>query len=367
MIGAADPAAARLTIDLDALAHNHAALKREAAGAEVAPVLKADAYGLGAGPIARRLWAEGARRFFVARLAEGEALRAELGPERPAVIGVLDGFTAGAGPRLAAAALTPALLSLPQIAAASAFAAQVGRPLPVILHVDTGMNRQGLSLEDARALALSTDRLRGLDLTLVMSHLGSATDPQSARNGGQLARFLEARALFPGVPASLDASAGSFLGPDYRFEVVRPGVSLFGGGPFERPDGRLKAVVTLTAPIVAIRAIAPGEAIGYGESVRAEAPIRAAVVAAGYADGVIRAAKAGGQAWFAGAKRRLLVVNMDLTVIDIGDAPATVGEHVELLGPNAPLDDLAAAAGTVAHEILTRLSRRAERVYLGGE
>jgi alanine racemase len=359
--------AARLTIDLDALAHNHAVLKAEAAGAEVAPVLKADAYGLGIGPVGRRLWAEGARRFFVARLSEGEALRAHLGPDRPADICILDGFTAGAGPRLAQARLTPVLLSLPQVSAAAAFAAQLGRLLPVVLHVDTGMNRQGLSLDDARALSLATDRLRGLDQTLVMSHLGSASDPQNPRNAKQLQRFLEARLLFPGVPASLAASAGVFLSPDYRFDVVRPGVSLFGGGPLERPDPRFRAVATLTAPILGIRPIKPGEAIGYGDSVTAAAPLRVATVAAGYADGIIRAAKAGGGAWFAGASRRLLVVNMDLSVIDLGDTPATVGEPVELLGPNAPLDDLAAAADTVAHEVLVRLSQRAERIYLGGD
>ena len=119
-MGDPSPAAgqARLTIDLDALVHNHAALCAEAAGAEVAPVLKSDAYGLGAGPIARRLWGEGARSFFVARLAEGETLRAALTPERPATIYVLDGMTQGAGPRLDAADLTPALCSLAQIATA---------------------------------------------------------------------------------------------------------------------------------------------------------------------------------------------------------------------------------------------------------
>ena len=362
-----DPTSARLSVDLEALAHNYAVLKAQAAGVELAPVLKADAYGLGIGPVARRLWAEGARRFFVARLGEGEALRRALGPERPAEICILDGFAAGAGPRLAAAGLTPVLLGLPQVAAASAFAGQLGRPMPVVLHVDTGMNRQGLSLGEARALAQDHERLRGLDVALVMSHLGSAAVPENPRNSHQLRMFLEVRPLFPGARASLAASAGIFLGPSYHFDVVRPGVSLFGGGPLERPDPRLKAVATLTAPVVAIRQVAAGEAIGYGESVRAERPLRVAVAAAGYADGVIRAAKAGGHAWFAGHRRRLLVVNMDLTVIDLGDLPAALGDPVEFLGPNAPLDELAAAAGTVAHEVLVRLSRRADRVYLGGD
>ena len=178
----AEPASTRLTIDLGALTHNHAVLRGQAAGAEVAPVLKADGYGLGAGVIGTRLWDDGARTFFVARLSEGEALRTALTPERPATIHVLDGFTAGSGRRLAAANLTPALSTLPQVSAAQAWAASAGRKLPVALHIDTGMNRQGLAPDEARALVQSTDRLRGLEVGLLMSHLGSAESPKNTRN-----------------------------------------------------------------------------------------------------------------------------------------------------------------------------------------
>jgi len=359
----AEPAVTRLAVDLGALAHNHAVLRSEATGAEVAPVLKADGYGLGAGPLGARLYDEGARSFFVARLSEGEALRTALTPNRPATIYVLDGFTAGSGPRLAAANLTPALSTLPQISAAQAWAG--GGLMPVALHIDTGMNRQGLAPDQARALAQSTDRLSGLDIGLVMSHLGSAESPKNPRNARQLAVFLEVRHLFPQARASLSASAGAFLGPDYRFDMVRPGVSLFGGGPEERPDERLMAVAKLTAPIADIRNLRPGDILGYGDSVRISAPTRVAVVAAGYADGIIRAGKSGGYAWFGGARRRLLIVTMDLLVIELGDAEAAPGDEVELLGPNALLDDLAKASGSVAHEVLVRLSRRAERTYLG--
>ncbi|MGZ6018739.1 MAG: alanine racemase [Phenylobacterium sp.] len=355
-----DPAAARLTIDLEALAENHAVLRAEAAGAEVAPVLKSDGYGLGAAPVGLRLWAEGARSLFVARVAEGEALCCALGPDRAATIYVLDGMTEGAAHRFAAAHLTPVLSSLPQIGMA-----QAAGPMSVALNIDTGMSRQGLNLDEARALVQSTDRLRGLDVGLVMSHLGSAAEPDNFRNYMQLTAFLEARILFPDARASLSASAGIFLGDDYRFDLVRPGISLFGGGPREVPDARFKAVATLTAPILDIRTLRPGDVLGYGESVRIDVATRVAVVAAGYTDGVIRAAKGAGRVWFAGAKRRLLIVNMDILVIEIGDADAALGDHVELLGPNAPLDHLAAAGGTVAHEILVRLSRRAERLYRG--
>jgi len=360
-----EPGGARLTVDLDAIAHNFHVLAAEAGGAEVAPVVKADAYGLGIGPVTRRLWAEGARSFFVARLGEGEALRADLGPDRAATIYILDGFTAGAGPRLAAAHLTPALHSLPQVSAASAWATAHGERLRVALHVDTGMNRQGLTVEEARALARGQGGLKNLDVELIMSHLGSASEPDDPRNAIQLDRFLKVRPEFPDARASLAASAGVFLGPDYRFDQVRPGISLYGGGPLERPDPRLKAVAAFTAPILDIRTVAAGEPVGYGASVRVARPTHVAVVGAGYADGVIRAAKSGGYAWLAGERRRLLVINMDISVIEIGDASVQLGEPVELLGPGALVDDLATAAGTVAHEVLVRISRRAERRYSG--
>lgn len=358
------PDRARLTIDLDALAHNRAVLAAEARGAEVAAVVKADGYGLGAGPVARRLHAEGTRSFFVARTAEGEALRAELGA-REAEIYVLDGLLTGAASRLAAGRLTPVLSTLPQVASALAYAAAHG-PFAVALQVDTGMNRQGLMVEEARAIATAPAGLRGLDVGLLVSHLGSATEPSEPRNPDQLARFTEVRALFPESRASLAASAGAFLGPDYRHDMVRGGVSLFGGGPEERPDPRLKAVATLTAPVLDIRNLRPGDRVGYGANFTAGRPMRVAVLAAGYADGVIRRSMGRGHAWTSGAPRPLLAINMDLTVIDLGDAPVGIGQHVELLGPNALLDDLAAAAGTVAHEVLVRLGSRAERIYLGG-
>lgn len=354
----AEPAQARLTIDLDALAHNLAVVRRDAGEAEVAPVVKADGYGLGAGAVGRRLWAEGVRSFFVAQLGEAEALRAELGPARPATVYVLDGLTDGAGPRLLAAGLTPVLCTPGQITAAQAW---LDRPV-VALQVDTGMNRQGVTPQDAQGLAETPGKLQ---IALVMSHLGSAAEPADDRNLRQLERFRAVRALFPASRASLAAAAGVVLGSEYGFDMVRPGITLYGGGPRERPDPRLRAVATLTAPILDIRELMAGDRIGYGVGFTAPRAMRVAIVAAGYADGVIRAARGRGHAWFGGAPRTLIVVTMDLLVIDLGDAIAKLGDSVELLGPNALLDDLANAADTVAHEVLVRLSRRAQRVYLG--
>jgi alanine racemase len=357
---------ARLSVDLDALAANFATLRTEAAAAEVAPVVKADGYGLGAGPIAQRLWAEGARRFFVARVGEGERLRAVLGPHRPAEILVLDGAPQGAMPRIAEAGLIPVLNTLPQIEEASAFSGSRGR-LPVALHIDTGLNRLGLRVEEAEALAQARDRLSGLELGLVMSHLACGPTLGHPMNRRQLDAFREAAALFPDARRSFANSAGIFLGPDFHFDVVRPGITLYGGGPQERHDPRIAAVATLEAPILQVRTVPPGESVGYDATFTAKAPTRVAIVPLGHADGVLRALGGKGFAWFEGARRPFLgSISMDLVAIDVtGCEAARPGAWIELIGRNALVDDIAAAAGTISYEILVRVSGRAERSYKG--
>ncbi len=362
------PSTARLTIDLDALAHNYAVLVAVAGRAEVAPVVKADAYGLGVGPVARRLWREGARSFFVARLDEGEQLRAELGGTRPAEILVLDGAVAGSMPRLVAARLTPVLSSLPQIEEAAGFTRAHGRQ-PAAIHIDTGMNRLGLRPEEVRPLVESGDRLSGLDLRLVMSHLACSTDPENPMNRRQADLFREASARLPAGRRSLANSGGTFLGSRFLFDIVRPGISLYGGAPFERPDPRIQAVARVEAPILQVRAVPAGESIGYGASFTADRPMRIAIAAAGYADGFLRGSSPAGGVWFDGQRRRLTGrVSMDLVSFDVTDCEAArPGAVVELLGPNAPLDAAAHAAGTAPHELLVRLGDRLGRTYVGAE
>jgi alanine racemase len=360
-------ASARLTVDLDALAANHRLLAREARGAEVAPVVKADGYGMGAAKAACRLWAEGARTFFTARPGGGEALRQALGPDRPATIYVLDGCADGWAERLHAADLVPVLNSLAQIEAWRAFAAGRGA-LRAALHVDTGMNRLGIRPEEAEALVGARDRLDGLTVDLVMSHLACAADPEHPMNARQAGRFREVARLFPNARASLANSAGIFLGEDFLFDLVRPGIALYGGGPREKPDPRIAAVGTVEAEIVQVRSVPPGETVGYGATWTAERPTRVAILAAGYADGVLRACSSPhGKVWFDGALRPIVGrVSMDLIAVDVtGSDQARPGEWVELFGPNLPVDDAAEAAGTLAYELLTRLGPRLDRIYLG--
>ena len=360
------PAEATLTVDLDALAANFATLVREAEGAEVAPVVKADAYGLGVGPVALRLWREGAQRFFVARLSEGAALREALGPARAAAIYVLDGCLDGQAAVLVAHDLTPVLNSTPQVREWTSHAHACGRTLSAALQIDTGLNRLGLRPEEAAALANSVDGLRGTEVDMVLSHLACADDPHNPMNAEQAARFAAIAPMFPGAVTSLGASAGVFLGAPFRGQVVRPGVSLVGGGPFQRPDARIRPVATLDAPIVQVRSVPPGESVGYGAHFTARRPMRVAIAGVGYADGVLRAFDRPRYGWFAGAKRALLGrISMDLIALDVTGCEAWPGARVELFGPNLPVDEAAADAGTIAFELLAGLTPRVSRVYLG--
>jgi len=349
---------ARLTIDLAALARNYAVLRAQAGGAETAAVVKADGYGLGAAEISNRLWEAGARAFFVARLSEGEALRTAL-RGRKAEIFVLDGAIEGSVDRLLDARLTPVLNQETELERWSA-----GGGKRAALHFDTGMNRAGLSDAAPEATSKLVKSL-GLEPRLVMSHLGCASDPAHPRNAAQLKRFALVREAFPETPASLAASAGIYLPADYHFEMVRPGISLYGGGPREVPDDRFAQVAKLEAPVLQLRDLKPGDQVGYGSMFTASEPMRIAVVGAGYADGVQRRTHSSGFAVLAGQTAPYAVVTMDLIAIDVRGVEAPkVGDMVELLGPNVPVDAVAQFSKTVAHECLTRLSYRAERRYV---
>ena len=343
-------APALLTVDLQALAANYRTLER-VGGAPVHPVVKADAYGLGADACAGRLMQEGARTFFVARTREGERLRAALGPT-PGIY-VLDGCLTGQTSRLREADLRPVLNTEAQVA--EWLAAGSGR---CGLQIDTGMNRLGFRPEAAPA------PFEGLDL--VLSHLACADDPSEPMNARQRDAFAKAAARYPGTVRSFANSGGVFLGEDYAFDASRPGICLYGGGPEGRPDDRIQPVATLTAEVLQVRDVPAGESVGYSRGFIAEQPRRIATVAAGYADGVLRSYSPEGRVWVAGETRPIVGrVSMDVCAVDVTDLDAAVGDRVELFGPNRPLDEAAAAAGTVAWELLTSVGPRVQRRHVG--
>ncbi|CAN7210583.1 alanine racemase [Brevundimonas sp. LjRoot202] len=343
-------APATLTVDLNALAANYRTLEA-VGGVPVHPVVKADAYGLGAEACARRLAAEGARTFFVARTREGERLRAALGAG-PAIY-VLDGCLAGRAGRVRDAALRPVLNTGEQLAE---WTAAGGGACGV--QIDTGMNRLGFRPGDAPG------PFPGLDL--VLSHLACADDPAEPMNARQRDAFAAAAERYPGTVRSFANSGGIFLGRDYGFDASRPGICLYGGGPEGRPDARIRPVATLAAEVLQVREVPAGDSVGYSRGFIAEAPRRIATVAAGYADGVLRSYSPRGLVWVGGSLQPIVGrVSMDVCAVDVTGLEVAVGDTAELFGANRMLDDAAATAGTVAWELLTSVGPRVLRRYLG--
>lgn len=364
-----DLAGALLTIDLNALMANWRLLAERAAPAECGAAVKGDAYGLGVAPVARGLWEAGCRSFFVARPKEGEELRTIL---RSATIYVLDGLFSGQAEFYARLDLRPALISHDEAREWAAFGRVYGRKLPCAVHVDTGINRLGFAPDELRALLDDSVTTRDLDITLIMSHLACADEPHHPLNRIQLARFREARALLPGMPASLANSSGIFLGADYCGDLVRPGIALYGGNPVAPAANPMQPVVSLEATVMQIRDIAAGDSVGYGATWTAQRPSRIAVLGAGYKDGVPRALGApasGGPAQVYLAGKRCPVIgriSMDMTAIDVTDVDAERvmrGTRAEILGAHIAIDEVAAWAGTISYELLTRLGNRYARQY----
>lgn len=357
-------AGAVLTIDLDAVVANYRHIQQQVGSAEVAGVVKADAYGLGAVPVSQALAEAGCRKFFVAHLQEALSLRPALAPD--ATLYVLNGLQPGAESIAAETGFTPVLNSLDQIDRWGAIARDLRRPLPAALQFDTGMSRLGLSPQEAAVLVASPDRLTGIDLRLIMSHLACADDLQAPSNPAQSEAFGTFAAQYPEVPRSLDNSGGAFLPRGHR-DVVRAGIALYGGAPQIGRANPMRPVVTLEARIIQTRDVPAGVGVGYGLTSVADHPRRIATIAVGYADGWPRHLGDRGSAFIAG--RRVPIagrVSMDSITLDVtGVDPQHLrpGAPVELLGPHQTIDDVANDAGTISYEILTQLGRRYARRY----
>jgi alanine racemase len=349
--------ATKIHIDLDALVANWRMMQRRVAPAYAAAVVKADAYGLGATQVALALQKAGCNRFYVAWPEEGTTLRREVGPA-PEIL-VFHGVTSDTLDLFQMYALQPVLNHLEQI---DLWKEANVQPRPAALHVDTGMNRLGVSQAHWAAAAGMLPKP-----TRLISHLACG-DETSPANATQLARFNEARTLWPGIPASLSASGGAYLGKDYHFDEVRPGIALYGGGPTPSDGSAPHTVATLTAPILQVRDARKGETVGYGCTWTAQADCQLATIGLGYADGYLRSASNTGQVFVRGEKRRVVGrVSMDLIVIDVTGLSVSPGDEIELLGPNMPISEVASAMGTIDYEILTRLGARLDRRYSGGE
>ena len=359
-----------LTVDLAAIEDNWRALGRRSMPAECAAVVKADAYGCGLEQVGARLAHAGCRTFFVADLQEARRLRAVV-PDQ--AIYVLNGLLPNTPPAYAQINARPVIGSLLELAEWDAFCAAQDWRGGAALHVDTGMNRLGVSPEEAAALAPRI-RAENHGVTLLMSHFVRSQDPEYPLNQKQIATFREVRLLYRGIPSSLANSSGVFLGAPAHCDMVRPGVALYGVNPAPGRLNPMRPVVELQAHVVQVRNIGKGDTVGYDAVWTARRATRIAVVAAGYADGVLRSASAtnevpGAEAIVAGKRCPLAGrISMDLLAVDVGALPdKTVrrGDLVTLIGGEIDVDALADKAATIGYEVLTSLGRRYRRVYRG--
>jgi len=360
-------AGATLKIDLAALVENWRMIARRVSPAECGATIKADGYGCGACEVADALWQAGCRTFFVALPMEGKQVRDVL-PD--AIIYILDGLFSGQSEFYIAHDLRPCLVCPEQL---NEWADAADSKHKSAIHLDTGINRLGFDAMQAKALSSNTDLIDRAGLCLLMSHLASGDDETNTSNKEQNEEFAGLSKLFPALPTSLANSPGVFLGSDFAYDIVRPGVALYGGNPLANKPNPMQSVVFLSAPILQVRDVAAGQGVGYGATWRADRPSRIAIVGVGYADGLHRAmswpALQDGPATVCIAGRLAPIVgrvSMDMITIDVTDfAPEMLsrGTRIELLGTNIGVDDWARWAGTIPYEILTSLGRRYAKVY----
>ncbi|UVK42327.1 alanine racemase [Mesorhizobium sp. AR07] len=359
-------AGAILTIDLGAIRENYRRLKVQLDGVRCAGVVKADGYGLGASQVAAALLREGCDIFFVALLGEGIALRRSLGPG--SAIFVLNGVSPGAEKDAVAADLSAVINSQEQLAAWRAAARRAGRKLPAAIQVDSGMSRLGMAPQDVERVAADPGAFDGIDVRFVMSHLACADEPEHPANERQRLAFERLRAMLPQAPASLTNSSGIFLGQRFHYDLARPGAALYGINPTPAGPNPMLPAVRLQAKVVQTRMLEAGVGVGYGHIFHTTAPLAAATISLGYADGWHR--RAASAAWFEGVRLPFLGrVSMDSIILDISALPSgklREGDLVELLGLSQSVDDAAGHAGTIGYEILTSLGHRFHRRHVIG-
>lgn len=359
-----------LTVDLNALAANWRKLEKTAVPAECSAVIKANAYGCGIEPVARALAKAGCKTFFVATIDEAIAARAAL---PSAALYVLNGFVQNTGEDYAKIDAKPVIGDLNELAEWDVFCRRTQWAGGAAIHIDTGMQRLGLTVAEAQGLI---PRINSGDhgISLVMSHLACAESLNHPMNARQLAVFREVASAFSGIPASLSNSSGIFLGSPFHFDLVRPGAALYGVNPTPEADNPMQPVVELKARIVQIRDIERGETVGYGGIWTARRPTRLAIISAGYADGYFRAGSSndgtrGAEVMVAGKRCPVAGrISMDLMAVDITDLEKNAvrrGHTVTLIGEGITVDELAHHFGTVGYEVLTSLGARYARLYKG--
>ncbi len=362
----------QVVVDLSNLAWNYRFLGG-LTGAEttIGAAVKANAYGLGDKRVAAALYSAGCRNFFAATPDEASNIRPNLGDDAT-VFALHD---ACGHPQdmeqMAAAGIVPVVNHLAALEEWRRLASKIGRRIRIAVHLDTGINRLGMPPDEQEILiAEAQGLLNGLEVRLWMSHLACADEFGRDENDAQRDAFAAVLARLPKAPASLCNSSGIFHGKGFHFDLARPGIALYGGNPVPHMPNPMREVVKLISPVLQIRNVDTGMAVGYGATHRVASKGRVATLALGYADGYIRSLSGLGVVNIGGFSAPVIGrISMDLTTVDVTGIPesaAYAGAVATVIGDGISIDSVAAAAGTISYELLTGLGTRVERVYTGG-
>lgn len=348
---------ASLNIDLSAIINNYQFIRSQSSSAECAAVVKANAYGLGMDRIAPALFNEAeCKTFFVANIVEAVNLRAFL-PD--ATIYVFNGLFEDQVETFIEYNIRPVLNDPDQIKLWS------GKSKPCAIHFDTGINRLGLNHKQASEFLNSP---HDLNLSLIMSHLVRSEEKEHRTNQDQLERFKKIANELDNTPASLSNSGGVFLGPEYHFDLLRPGIMLYGGNPGipQLPSG-IKKVIEIKGKILQIRALEVGEKVGYNAIWQADCPSRIAIVNLGYADGQLKVTGSNNRVFIAGHHALIIgKTSMDMVAVDITEPEfdqITIKDEVELLGSNITLEMVGEVSTLGQYKILTGTGQRYAKNY----
>lgn len=351
-----------LQIDKSVIRENYLNLEKLAHSSKIAAVVKADCYGLGADVLPPFYEELGCREFFVACVEEGIRLRHALS-NGDSKIFILNGVFTDTAPILHEHSLIPVINDLDQLALWQGFARSKSCILPVVIHIDTGLNRLGIGPSEISGL----EQFEGLEIELLMSHFASSDIEDSKQNDGQIRLFEEISARLPGLRRSICNSAGIFHQNPKHYDMVRPGAALCGLITHPEATKYINNPISLQAPIIAMRELSPGQQVGYNATFEATDNMRIATLPIGYADGYMRIHSNQGLMYLDNKPVKVLGrVSMDLTVIDVSDidpAKLSPGTMVEIFGLNQTPSDLAAMVDTVPQEIITSLGKRLERKY----
>ena len=356
-----------LEIDLKALSLNFKELKKKLnKNIECAATVKANAYGIGDKAVVKSLTKNGCKSFFVAHLSEAIRLREY---SKTIKVYCYHGINIKNYNEFLKFNVVPIANNLQQILMINSLNKKNSFNKPIAIHFDTGMSRLGLDANETAWLINNKNKISSIKIELIMSHLACADQPKNSMNEKQLKKFITIKKEFKKSKASLANSAGILLNKKYHFDLVRPGIALYGGNPFLNKKVKLNNVVSLKAKIIQIRKIQKGDTVGYGATFKAKKDMLIGTIAIGYADGISRKFSNNMNVFFGNKPLKVLGrISMDLITIDMSPiseikfTKKTV--YVDLVNKSNNINDISKNINTISYEILTSLGSRYKIKYI---